>query len=100
MKNILCDLGSNFYTSSNAFYKKVSKYIIPLFSKLKFPAHATLCAGLGGTEWWVPGQQSDVLAATKLFGDFAGSCTSKFWVPVRKKNGRSETKRRMKPHCI
>ena len=58
---------------------------------MKFPAHATLCAGLGGTEWWVPGQQSDVLAATKLFGDFAGSCTSKFWVPVRKKNGRSGT---------
>ena len=65
---------------------------------MKFPAHATLCAGLGGTEWWVPGQQSDVLAATKLFGDFAGSCTSKFWVPVRKKNGRSETKRPNKPH--
>ena len=74
--------------------------IIPLFSQLKFPAHATLCTGLGGTEWWVPGQQSDVLAATKLFGDFAGSCTSKFWVPVRKMNGRSETKRRIKPHCI
>ena len=52
-----------------------------------FHDYSSLCAGLGAADY-VPKNQEDLLAIQNSFQDFSGVCNNKFWVPVRRKNGR------------
>ena len=52
-----------------------------------FEDYSSLCAGLGAADF-VPKNKEDLLAIQNSFLDFSGICSNRFWVPVRRKNGR------------